>query len=96
MHVVKRPYIYFHFQPSLGEGVSALDNTSDRNIEHLKRRAENVFNDPEKSEKIEKVCRLLTRRVGPSTQAPGRGFEPEFSGFLPSKKKRHRLACRAV
>ena len=63
MHVVKRPYFYFRFQPSLSEGVSALDDTSDRNIEDLKRRAELVFDDPEKSEKIENLCKLLKQRV---------------------------------
>jgi patatin-like phospholipase/acyl hydrolase len=59
MHVVKRPFLYFRFQPSLNEGVSAIDDTSPRNIEHLKRRAESLFDDPEKSDKIENLCRLL-------------------------------------
>jgi hypothetical protein len=67
MHVVKRPYHYFRFQPSLSEGVSALDDTSDRNIEDLKRRAESIFDDPEKSIKIETLCRLLKQRVGSMT-----------------------------
>jgi predicted acylesterase/phospholipase RssA len=67
MHVVKRPYLYFRFQPSLSEGVNALDDTSDRNIADLKRRAELVFEDPEKSEKIEKLCRLLTERGASAT-----------------------------
>ena len=63
-HVVQRPYLYFRFQPSLSEGVTALDDTSDRNIADLKRRAELVFEDPEKSEKIEKLCKLLKERGG--------------------------------
>jgi patatin-like phospholipase/acyl hydrolase len=62
MHVMKRPYLYYRFQPSLSEGISALDDISDRNIEDLKRRAESVFDDPEKLEKIEKLCRLLEQR----------------------------------
>jgi hypothetical protein len=64
MHVVKRPYLYFRFQPSLSEGISALDDTSERNIDDLKRRAELVFVDPEKSEKLEKLCGLLKERGG--------------------------------
>jgi uncharacterized protein len=62
MQVVKTPYLYFRFQPSLGESVSAMDDCSDRNIEDLKRRAELVFVHPEKSLKIENLCRLLTQR----------------------------------
>ena len=62
MHVVKRPYLYFRFQPSLSEGVSALDDISERNIADLKRRAELVYVDAEKSEKIDKLCALLKRR----------------------------------
>jgi predicted acylesterase/phospholipase RssA len=64
VHVVKRPYLYFRFQPSLSEGVSALDDTSERNIADLKRRAELVFVDPEKSEKIDRLCGLLKERAG--------------------------------
>jgi hypothetical protein len=66
-HIVKRPYLYFRFQPSLSQGVSALDDTSDRNIEDLKRRAELVFDDPDKSEKIENLCKVLKQRTGSTT-----------------------------
>jgi patatin-like phospholipase/acyl hydrolase len=72
MHVVKRPYLYFRFQPSLPEGLSAMDDTSHRNIVDLKRRAESIFDDPEKSGKIENLCRLLKERVGRTTQEPAR------------------------
>ncbi len=75
MHVVKRPCLYFRFQPSLREGVSALDDTSDRNIEDLKRRAELVFDDPEKSQKIENLCSLLKQRAGKTTREPVRGSD---------------------
>jgi patatin-like phospholipase/acyl hydrolase len=67
MHVMKRPYLYYRFQPILSEGLSALDDTSDRNIEDLKRRAESIFDDPEKLEKIENLCRLLRQRFGGTT-----------------------------
>jgi hypothetical protein len=70
MQVVKRPYLYFRFQPSLREGLSALDDTSDRNIKDLKRRAELIFDDPEKSRKIENLCRLLNHRVANTPSKP--------------------------
>ena len=66
MHVVKHPYLYYRFQPSLSEANNALDDTSDWNIQDLKRRAASIFDDPEKLEKIENLCRLLrtaNRRV---------------------------------
>ena len=62
MHVVRKPYHYYRFQPILKEGTNAMDDTSERNIVDLKRRAEAIFNDAEKLEKIEKLCKLLTRR----------------------------------
>jgi len=62
IHVVKRPYLYYRFQPYLKEGINAMDDTSERNMVDLKRRAESIFNDPEKLEKIEKLCKLLTHR----------------------------------
>ena len=67
MHVVKRPYLYYRFQPILKEGMNAMDDTSERNMVDLKRRAESIFNDPEKLEKIEKICRLLTTRFDNAT-----------------------------
>jgi uncharacterized protein len=68
-HVVKRPYCYYRFQPSLSEANNALDDTSARNIRDLKRRAESIFDDPEKHEKIENLCRLLQRRVAETKPA---------------------------
>jgi hypothetical protein len=68
MHVVKKPFLYFRFQPSLGEGLSALDDTSDRNLADLKRRAELLFDDLEKSEKIGNLCKLLTQRFAGTTR----------------------------
>jgi uncharacterized protein len=62
MPVVKRPYRYYRFQASLSEANNALDDTSERNIQDLKRRTELLFNDPEKLEKIENLCRLLKQR----------------------------------
>jgi uncharacterized protein len=62
MHVVKRPYFYYRFQPILNEGMSALDDTSQRNMVELTRRAESIFDDPEKLQKIEKLCELLMHR----------------------------------
>jgi uncharacterized protein len=62
MSVVKRPYLYYRFQPALSEANNALDDTSDANMQDLKRRAESLFNDPEKLEKIEKLCNLLRQR----------------------------------
>ena len=71
MHVVKRPYLYYRFQPSLSEANNALDDTSKSNIRDLKRRAEMIFDDPEKLEKLENLCRLLRQRVAESkTAAP--------------------------
>jgi uncharacterized protein len=67
MHVVKRPYLYYRFQPILKEGVNALDDTSERNMEDLKRRAESIFDDPEKLEKLEKLCQVLTHRFDKTT-----------------------------
>jgi uncharacterized protein len=63
MQVVKRPYLYYRFQPSLSEANNALDDTSKGNIRDLKRRAEMIFDDPEKLVKLENLCRLLRRRV---------------------------------
>ena len=40
MPVVKRPYLYYRFQASLSEANNALDDTSDANMQDLKRRAE--------------------------------------------------------
>ncbi len=62
MHVVKRPYRYYRFQARLSEANSALDDTSERNIEDLKRRAESIFDDPERLGKIENLCMLLSQR----------------------------------
>jgi hypothetical protein len=67
MHAVKKPYLYFRFQPILKEGMNALDDTSERNILDLKRRAESIFDNPEKLEKIEKVCKLLMCRFDKAT-----------------------------
>jgi patatin-like phospholipase/acyl hydrolase len=67
MHVVDRPGLYYRFQPGLREGISALDDTSDRNIEDLKRRAESVFSDRDKRGKFENLCKLLSERFGHST-----------------------------
>ena len=62
MHVMKKPYLYYRFQPGLGEVPSALDDTTTRNIDDLKRCAESIFDDPEKLEKIDNLCRLLSQR----------------------------------
>lgn len=62
MHVVKKPYLYYRIQPILKDGMNTLDDTSERNMVDLKRRAESIFDDPEKLEKIEKLCKLLTLR----------------------------------
>jgi patatin-like phospholipase/acyl hydrolase len=69
MHVVKHPYLYYRFQPSLSEANNALDDTSKWNIEDLKRRAASIFDDPEKLAKIENLCGLLQRRMAESTVA---------------------------
>jgi patatin-like phospholipase/acyl hydrolase len=63
MHVVKRPYLYFRFQPSLSEGQTAMDDASARNIDDLKRRAELLFDDLDKSEKLGNLCTLLKQRA---------------------------------
>jgi hypothetical protein len=63
MHVVKHPYVYYRFQPSLSEANNALDDTSDWNLQDLKRRAASIFDDPEKLDRIENLCQLLLRRV---------------------------------
>ncbi len=68
-HVVKHPYLYYRFQPSLSEANNALDDSSDWNIQDLKRRAASIFDDPEKLEKIENLCQLLQRRVVQSKPA---------------------------
>jgi uncharacterized protein len=60
--MVKRPYLYYRFQASLSESNNALDDISETNIQDLKRRAESIFDDPEKLEKIDNLCRLLKRR----------------------------------
>jgi predicted acylesterase/phospholipase RssA len=65
--VVKRPYLYYRFQASLSEANNALDDTSERNIQDLKRRAQSIFDDPEKLEKIENLCRILKRRTAATT-----------------------------
>ena len=62
MHVVKRPYHYYRFQASLSEANNALDDTSAWNLQDLKRRAETIFDDPDKLEKIENLCKLLRQR----------------------------------
>jgi patatin-like phospholipase/acyl hydrolase len=59
MQAVKRPFIYYRFQASLSESLNALDDTSERNIEDLKRRAVAIFDDHEKLEKLDNLCRLL-------------------------------------
>jgi len=43
---------------------------SKTNIQDLKRRAESIFDDPEKLEKIDNLCRLLKRRLG-EAKSPG-------------------------
>jgi uncharacterized protein len=58
-HAVKRPYVYYRFQASLSESLNALDDASDRNIADLKRRAESIFDDPEKLAKLENLCKIL-------------------------------------
>ena len=68
-HVVKHPYLYYRFQPSLSEANNALDDSSDWNIQDLKRRAASIFDDPEKLEKIENLCQLLQRRVAQTKPA---------------------------
>ena len=62
IHAVKRPYHYYRIQASLCEGICAMDDSSDRNLDDLKRRGEAIFDDPEKLEKIENLCRLLMGR----------------------------------
>ena len=64
MHVVKHPYHYYRFQPSLSEANNALDDTSKWNLEDLKRRAASIFDDPEKLAKIENLCGLLATADG--------------------------------
>ena len=71
MHVVKHPYLYYRFQPSLSEANNALDDTSEWNIQDLKRRAASIFDDPEKLEKIENLCGLLQRRMAESKAPHG-------------------------
>ena len=70
MHVVKHPYLYYRFQPSLSEANNALDDTSKSNIRDLKRRAEMIFDDPEKLEKLENLCRLLRQRIADAKAKP--------------------------
>ena len=69
MHVVKHPLLLLRFQASLSEANNALD---DQRVEYAgsQARAESIFDDPEKLEKIENLCRLLERRVG-ETKPPG-------------------------
>jgi len=57
----------YRFQASLSEANNALDDTSEWNIQDLKRRAETIFDDPEKLEKIEILCRLLQQRFAGTT-----------------------------
>jgi len=65
--IVKNPYLYYRFQASLSEANNALDDTSERNIQDLKRRAEAIFADPEKLEKIDSLCTLLKQRCTGTT-----------------------------
>jgi predicted acylesterase/phospholipase RssA len=65
--IVKRPYLYYRFQASLSEANNALDDTSDANIQDLKRRAESLFNDPEKMDKIDNLCKILRHRCQRAT-----------------------------
>jgi patatin-like phospholipase/acyl hydrolase len=67
--IVKRPFVYYRFQASLSEANNALDDTSDSNIQDLKRRAESIFEDPEKLEKIENLCKLLRQRFEGANKA---------------------------
>ncbi len=69
VHVVKHPYLYYRFQPSLSEANNALDDASKWNIQDLKRRAASIFDDPEKLEKIENLCKLLQRRMSEGKRA---------------------------
>jgi uncharacterized protein len=73
MPIVKRPFVYYRFQASLSEANNGLDDTSEWNIQDLKRRAESIFDHPEKLEKIENLCKLLRQRFT-ATRAP-RGDE---------------------
>ena len=57
----------FAFSRASAKGLARLDDASDRNIEDLKRRAESIFDDPDKLQTIEKLCRLLTRRFKHAT-----------------------------
>ena len=61
IHAVKKAYRYYRVQASLCEGICAMDDSSDRNIDDLKRRRSDL-DDPEKLEKIENLCRLLMGR----------------------------------
>ena len=72
MQVVKRPYLYYRFQASLSEANNALDDTSAWNLQDLKRRAESIFDDPEKLEKLENLCQLLRTRHAESKPKPAR------------------------
>jgi predicted acylesterase/phospholipase RssA len=81
MPIVKRPFVYYRFQASLSEANNALDDTSDWNIQDLKRRAETIFEDPEKLEKIENLCKLLRQRFD-AAKSP-RGNEATTSGAAP-------------
>ncbi len=47
--------------------MNSLDDTSERNMVELKRRAESIFDDPEKLEKIENLCSLLRSRLEKTT-----------------------------
>jgi patatin-like phospholipase/acyl hydrolase len=71
MPIVKRPFVYYRFQASLSEANNALDDTSDWNIQDLKRRAESIFEDPEKLEKIENLCKLLRQRFDATKSSRG-------------------------
>ena len=61
--VVKKPYLYYRFQASLSDENSRLDDTSQRNINDLKLRAEAILEDAEKSAKIDNLCSLLKERA---------------------------------
>ena len=56
MHVVKRPYLYYRFQPSLSEANNALDDTSNWNIQDLKRRAEIDLRRSRRNSKKSRIC----------------------------------------
>ena len=61
------PTITTAFRRASAKGSARWMTRVTRNIDDLKRQAELIFNDPEKLEKIENLCRLLLRRFEGAT-----------------------------